>query len=600
MQVEDRITSSPPPPSGAADTPLLLRPRLWPVLVLVAAYWGFFFGSYAYELANSTRFFARLITSGLLILLFLGWWSFNRRIPGRQRLLGLGVFVAAGLAATALCHPSIAGFTQWGVFGLILGPVPFVLSVWVVALLLTRRATKAAAMVGTLAAVVFAWGFLTSIRASEDGLWGDLWPSYEWRWTRTREEQRVQKREQNKASQTTSAPVKEVVALQSGDWSGFRGPDREGAVRGTKIRTDWSTPPKLVWKHEVGPGWSSVVVAGKRLFTQEQLENREAIIAYDAATGDELWAHEVEGRFAEPAAGAGPRATPCLAGNRLFALGATGTLFCLDPSTGHLHWSKDIKQVSGAKLPMWGFSGSPLVVGDHVIVYAGGDSDKGILAFDAQTGELAWSAPSGKMSYSSPHPAKLGGKLQALMFSDEGLISVDPGTGTVLWKQEFDPKQQAPYSIQPHVLNDHQILVGAEGDFALKLIDVKHEGGSWSSALKWSKRTLKPSFNDFVIHDGIIYGFDDSTFCCVEASTGKKLWRKGQFGKGQVLLLLDQGLLLIVSEKGAVVLARANPKDLEVLGSFQAIDGKTWNHPVVAHGRLYVRNGSWMACYDLQ
>ena len=151
--------------------------------------------------------------------------------------------------------------------------------------------------------------------------------------------------------------------------------------------------------------------------------------------------------------------------------------------------------------------------------------------------------------------------------------------------------------LQPHRLNDHEILI--PWDPGIARIEVKNDGGKWTTAERWNSNRLKPDFNDFVVHDGHIYGLDDGILCCVDLADGKRLWKKGRYGHGQILLLADQGAILVLGESGEAILVAANPKGLEELGRFQAIEGKTWNHPVIAHGRLYVRNAEEMACYEL-
>src|SRR5262249_42252999 len=218
------------------------------------------------------------------------------------------------------------------------------------------------------------------------------------------------------------------------------GPNRDGNLRGVRIATDWdAAPPTLVWRRRIGPAWSSVVVVGERLFTQEQLGGGEAVVCLDAASGRTLWSHRDEARHEDVQGGAGPRATPTFADGRIFALGATGILNCLDAATGDRKWFRDIAADAGTKVPMWGFSSSPLVVGNRVVVFAGGDSEKTLLAYRTDSGKPAWSAPAGKVSYSSPQLAPLGDGTQLLFVSDRGLSSFDPSSGAVLWEHPIPP-----------------------------------------------------------------------------------------------------------------------------------------------------------------
>ena len=314
-----------------------------------------------------------------------------------------------------------------------------------------------------------------------------------------------------------------------------------------------------------------------------------------------MWSHLDEVRHTDDQAGIGPRATPTFADGRLYTLGATGILNCLDAATGDLQWSHNIAAESGVKppLPVWGFASSPLVVKGLVVVFAGGEGDKGLLAYRAESGELAWTAATaGNHCYSSPQLATLCGEEQILYAGDSGLTAFAIDSGKVLWEQPVSSKGDMPRSLQPHPVGKSQVLIASQAGGAT-LFDLKHENDAWTVSPRWSAKSLKPSFNDFVVHGNAIYGFDGSIFACVDVGTGERRWKDGRYDHGQVLLLADQSLLIVVSEEGEVVLVAADPEEHRELGRFKAIQGKTWNHPVFSHGRLFVRNGEEMACYEL-
>jgi hypothetical protein len=389
------------------------------------------------------------------------------------------------------------------------------------------------------------------------------------------------------------------LALEPGDWPRFRGPAGNGEVHGVEIATDWkSKPPRLVWRQRIGPAWSSMVVVGGRLFTQEQRGESEAVVCLDAATGREIWAHEDATRFWEAVSGAGPRATPAFADGRLYTLGAKGLLNCLDAATGRCHWSHHIADDSGAPVPLWAYSGSPLVTGGLVVAFAGGPGEKQLLAYDGVTGATAWSVSAGQLSYSSAQLVSIDGTPQVLILSDRGLVAVSPESGALLWDYSA-PIPGAPRSVEANAVGPSQILIATEAGIGMVLLEIRREGETWSVSAGEASNNFKPAFSDFVVHDGAMYGFDSAIFACVDYHTGKRRWKQGRYGHGQVLLLADQGLLLVQAETGEVVLLAANPERLEELGRFQAIEGKTWNHPAVVHGRLFVRNAEEIACYDL-
>ena len=333
-------------------------------------------------------------------------------------------------------------------------------------------------------------------------------------------------------------------------------------------------------------------------------------MCWDADTGNVIWEHEDTARFTEPVAGPGPRATPTFHEGRIFTLGGAGTLNCLDAATGTLIWSKDIAVESGrAKLdkaeraPMWGYSSSPLVTHGLVVVFAGGpakdpEPDKALLAFDATSGELKRHAGTGGHSYVSAQLATLGGVEQILIATDAGVFAYDPETLKELWRYDwnFEGGQRC---CQPAVLDDSDFLIGTAMNQGLKRVRVRHDGSTWSTKEVWATRSISPYFNDLVVHKDHLYGFDGPFFTCANLEDGKRRWRIRGYGTGQVLLLADQDLLLVVSEQGDIALVAATSDEHRELSRIHAIDGKTWNHPVVAHDRLYVRNGEEAACYEL-
>jgi outer membrane protein assembly factor BamB len=571
-----------------ARTEAAKPPRYWLGVVILAAFWAFEFSCRRIDLSMGVLFFSRLTALALLVLLFPIWWLTNCRVSRSDRWFA----VAVTIAGAALATPFTLSTMGPALIGL---GLPLVFTGGTLWLIASKRTTPRMRRLGLWATVWLIWGYCSLLRCT--GLSGDQQPELYWRWEPTAEE--LFQAERNLSA--SDAPLNigaAAVELTAGDWPEFRGPRRDGRVEERQLALNWKTsPPPLVWKKRVGPGWSSTIVAGGRLFTQEQHGQSEAVVCYEAATGRELWAHEEAGRFDESVSGPGPRATPTFAWGRIYATGAGGKLCCLDAASGKAIWSRDLVAETGATVPQWGFAGSPLVVEDLVVAFAGGAQDHGLLAFRAETGESVWKVATGKNTYSSPQWVLLGGTSQILFVSERGLIGIEPSSGVLLWEQSLSTGQALP-AIQPHVVGDTGIVVQS-GD-GLSLVEVRHQDGAWSADLRWTSRALRPSFNDVVIHEGAIYGLDEGIFCCVDLQTGERRWKDGRYGHGQVLLLADQSVLLVISEKGEAVLVAADPEGHRELGRFQAIQGKTWNHPSIAHGRLYVRNGEVMACYELK
>lgn len=388
------------------------------------------------------------------------------------------------------------------------------------------------------------------------------------------------------------------LALANPEWPGFRGADRSGSWHGPMITTNWSDhPPRQLWKVPVGPGWSSFAVAGNLLFTQEQRGPMETVVCYDATTGHEIWSRQYEARIEDPMGGPGPRATPTLANGGLFVTGATGMFLRLNPATGEVVWQKNLKEVAGRETPMWGFASSPLVIGSNVIVWAGGKDGKGLLAFDVETGALRWSAPTGDHTYASPQLGTIAGEELVLMLSNDGLVLVEPATGKVRLNYEW--KFSGYRALQPRVVGGDTVLVGTPMNVGTRALRITKVKGELVAEELWTSRSLKPDFSDMVTYQGYIYGNDGGFLTCLDLKTGRRIWKGDRYGKGQVLLLENAGLLLVVAEDGRVHLVRADPNEFVEVDSFKALEGKTWNHPVVVGDTLYVRNSQEAAGFQL-
>jgi outer membrane protein assembly factor BamB len=572
--------------------PAASRWRLWFPVLLIVLYWGAVYATTFLDFGARERFMTRALGFLLWMVLFSIWWMVHRHQSFAQRALALAVAVGAAVLTNVFAHKSFL------VIAVMLTGVPIVLTVWTAWLFVSWNMSRQARLVGVLCFIVAAWIPLLFLRM--DGLTGDTAAVLHWRWEPSAEELFLAQHARQPVPAAATAAVK--VVETPGDWPGFRGPDRDGIVHGTHISTDWSAhPPKQLFRQRAGAGWSSICVIGSRLFTQEQRGDAEAVVCLDANTGQELWVHSDSTRFWDGQSGAGPRGTPSFANGRIYAFGATGKLNCLDAATGAVVWSHDTAADSGAPAPMWGFSASPLVVGNRVIVFTGArreEEGRALLAYGCEKGELAWSVAAGHQSYGSAQAVTLNGVPQVLSFSDEGLISVDPATGKTLWKRD-DKELMVWRAIQPHVLGDSKVLITTETNNGTVLLNTTHSGGAWTTKDAWRSRNLKASFNDCAVFDGNIYGFDSGIFCCVDATTGERRWKDGHYGHGQMLLLADQALIVVLTEQGEAVLVAAKPDKFSELGRAQVLDGKTWNHPALAHDRLYVRNAEEIAGYEL-
>ncbi|MFO0843117.1 MAG: PQQ-binding-like beta-propeller repeat protein [Gemmataceae bacterium] len=568
--------------------------RLWLPVVLVAIQLACLMLPYWVEFESMELMFGVMMLGPMVGAAgFALWWLLLSGIAWRDRLLGLLVAAVACGVAVGLAHETFRLALQF--YGL-----TALTALWTGYLVLTSWLSWPPRRVGMVLTLLLAGTACTLFRM--DGAWGNFLLQVSFRFAETAEDRYVKSRAD---SDGDAAPAAEPIRLSPGDWPGFRGPNRDGHVVGERVATDWeANPPKLLWKQPIGPGWSSFAVVGNRVYTQEQRKANEVVVCLDAETGKQIWEHKDEARFTEAVAGAGPRATPTFHDGKLYTLGAKGHLNCLDAATGKTVWSKDIADDSGATPPpgggWWGFSSSPLVARGVVTVVASFTEGKLLLGYKADTGDLLWSSGSGKHSYSSPHLATLGGVEQVMVPADNGLTSFDPATGKVLWTHEWvGSMPDMARCTQPAVVGPADVLLGTGFKHGTRRLHVRPKADGWSDEEVWSSKAISQYFNDMVVYQGHIYGFDDAFFTCVNAKDGEKRWRARGYGNGQVLLLADQGLLLILAERGDVALLRADPEKHTVLGRIKAIEGKTWNHPVVAHGKLFVRNGEEVACFRL-
>ncbi|MEX2112970.1 MAG: PQQ-binding-like beta-propeller repeat protein, partial [Pirellulales bacterium] len=409
-----------------ADAPIA-RPaapalRVWPAVLIVAVFWAGYVALMASDMVISLSFMSLVGLWLVCSLALVGWWLTRRQLSWSERLAAVAVAV---LGAT-LC--ALVSREALGVMNAVFFGFPLVWTAWVGWLLFSRNASERTRRAGLLVAILLVWGAVSLLRV--DGIDGKMLPSLHWRWTPTDEQLYLAEKRAAGAPVAKRDEVTEPLVLEAGDWPGFRGPGFLGEQEHAPIATDWDTsPPKLLWKRRVGPAWSSFVVIGDRLFTQEQRDQDEATVCLDAASGDELWAHVDKARFWDGQAGAGPRGTPTFHNGRLYTYGATGILDCLDAATGKLLWTRDVVAETKAPLPMWGFSSSPLVVENRVIVFAGGPDDKGLVAYDALSGAPAWEAASGPISYSTAQLVSVDGQPQVLLLTDTGVVAVEPAAG---------------------------------------------------------------------------------------------------------------------------------------------------------------------------
>lgn len=565
--------------------PIPQRPlRLWPGIVAVVLQWVLWF---IVPIVIPKAAMVGIFGGVICALLVLVWWLFFSRALWLERVGAIVLMIFVVAATKRIVHPSIAG----GMMGMMLPvySVPILCMALVASAALGRRFSMWPRRGLMAVAIVLASGVFTLLRTG--GITAEADSDIHWRWTKTPEEKLLAQGDEPTTSIPTSSNS-DGAKTESG-WPGFRGANRDGVVRGARIETDWSRKsPVAIWRRPIGPGWSSFAVRDNLIYTQEQRGDQEIVSCYTLSSGQPVWKHSDATRFYESNGGAGPRGTPTLSDRRVYTFGATGILNALDASNGSVIWSHNAASDTKATLPTWGFASSPLVVGDVVIVATAGV----LAAYDVVTGQPRWVGPTGARGYSSPQLVTIGGTQQVVLLTSEGATSVAPKDGTVLWKHAWE----GDGIVQPGMTADGDVLLGSGsgmGNMGVLRIGVAQGTGGWNTTARWTSYDLNPYFNDFVVHKDHAYGFDGSEISCIDLKNGEGKWKGGRYGQGQLVLLSDQDLLLVLSEAGELALVKATPDQFTELARFKALEGKTWNHPVLVGDILLVRNSEEMAAF---
>ncbi|MCG8604189.1 PQQ-like beta-propeller repeat protein, partial [bacterium] len=461
------------------------------------------------------------------------------------------------------------------------------LILWI--LFLSRVAWKTRLLTfGAVVLILVGIGSLVRVREVS----GNLVPKLTWRWTK----------------QTHATPVVDVQASayasteenelgESRRFMQFLGSDRNAKVESVRLERDWQAhPPKLVWRKPIGAGWSAFSVKGNLAVTQEQHGPNEMVVCRDLLTGSVIWTHSDDERYATVVGGEGPRATPTIAGELVFTMGGTGLLNCLQLKTGALIWQKHVLKVHGTKANDWGVSWSPLVLDSLLVISAGGGQGPSLAAYRAHTGDQVWVSGNDRSGYSSPLLANLGGMDQVLVFNDTSVTAHRLDDGYILWKYPWPADTETV--AQPIILPEDHVLITSGYGVGSKLLKISSgTDGMAVPSLVWESNRLKAKFTNVIYDAGYVYGLDDGILTCIDAGDGKRKWKQGRYGHGQILLVDD--LLLVQAESGDIALVEARPDEFIEVARYPALEGKTWNNPAFAAPYLLVRNSKEAACYEL-
>ena len=399
------------------------------------------------------------------------------------------------------------------------------------------------------------------------------------------------------------------LAAAVNEWPQFLGPDRNGISRETGLVDAFPVGgPKQVWRSEGGIGMSGLVVSRGRVVTMVQKEGKQFLISYDAATGEIAWQTSLAPEY-ENGQGPGPRATPSVAGERVFALTGEGILAAVNFADGKVLWSHNLPKELGGAPAEYGMASSPLVVGEgdaaQVVVMVGAPKGS-VVALGVADGKIAWTAGNEVAGYSSPTLLDVGGRKQIVMYTGSSVIGIQPGTGKLLWRfpyeTDFNCNIAAPLAV------DGKVFISAGENHGSTLIELKPSGEGFEPSVVWESlgpaSKLRNEWQTSIVLDGKIYGFDNlggagpiTHLTCLDAATGERLWQQPRFGKGN--MIAADGKLWITMITGELVLVRANPKEYEELGRAKVLES-TRQAPTLAGGKLYLRDGQEIVCLDVR
>lgn len=381
---------------------------------------------------------------------------------------------------------------------------------------------------------------------------------------------------------------------QAADWSNYRGPDYNGITSETDWKSNWGdSGPKELWKKSIGIGFSSITVADGRAYAMGnsgKKTNTDTVYCFDAVTGEEIWKRSypcpLEPKYYE----GGTLTTPTVDGDKVYTLSKMGSLFCFNAANGNIIWQKELNKDMRNDLPTWRFAGSPLVVGDMLVLNIG---DAG-LALNKNTGAKIWANGQGKCGYATPVPFVMGGQRGLAIFAKDSIIAVSPSDGKKLW--EYTWKTKHDVNAADPVIYDKYVFISSGYGRGGSLLEIN----AGKATKVWESKVMRTQMNGCVLYDGFLYGFDEKELKCIAAQDGAEKWGDKSLGKGALTMSAD-GRMILMSEKGELVIAQANPQQFKILARAQILPkGRCWTTPALANGKIYARNAAGdLVCVDV-
>jgi len=518
------------------------------------------------------------------------------------RLISLVAIIGFGPVAIALIVSQEMTFLNW--------IIPVVAAIWIAFIglwylvfgagqLLSRWCRIGKTLLGFV--IIGAIGFF-SIRY-EGSSSGSSFPRFSWVWQEPGSSHLQGLNPSSSPVTGFSLPAEEVTS----SLEDFLGPDRDGMEEKPAFGTDWETnAPELVWRRPMGKAWSSFAVFGMMAVTQQQVGDDEIVTCIDLATGKDKWNHtdrntrlllERAENSGAAMGGDGPRATPTIYGGKVYTMGGTGRINCLELESGKSVWSRDLIKELGGEVQRWGMASSPLILpAGNCAVFAGPETPgPTLVACDLDTGKNVWIYAGGGASYSSARLLTLFGVEQIVTVNATDVSGVDPSTGKELWKHPWPGG--FPKVGQPLVYDGDKLLVTASYGVGSLLLQLSCRDGKFEATRLWKSTAMKTKFSSAAIIGDHAYGLDEGRLACIDLKTGNRIWKNQKFGFGQHLLFGN--LLLVQAESGEVVLGTTSPEGFVEKGRIPALTSMTWNVPAVAGRILLVRNDLEAACYLL-
>ena len=380
-----------------------------------------------------------------------------------------------------------------------------------------------------------------------------------------------------------------LTVATAADWPNYRGPNHDGISKETGWTTTWPADgPKALWKAKVGMGFSSVVVAKGRAYTQGNAQDTDTIFCFDAVTGETKWKHDYPAPLDAKYYEGGTSATPTVDGDRVYTVSKRGLVNCLNAADGKVVWTKNLQEELGAKIPEWGFAGSVLIQGDLAILNIGTAGT----ALDKKTGKVVWTSGTEVSGYSTPIPFDAKGDQAVMMAIKEDVIAVKVKDGKEVWR--FPWKTQYDVNAAAPILSDNKVFISSGYNRGAGVFDVSKK----PAEKIWENKNLRNHMASSILWEGHLYGVDENQLRCVEFATGQVKWTDKVSGKGS--LIMADGKLIVLSERGELLVANPSPAGFKPIARAQVVGDKCWAAPTLANGKIYVRRGPGdLVCVDV-